>query len=372
MNYKKCPFRYIVNDDEKINIDKPITYDQFLVPISYVPTPVKMCPWTITIPNQETPRVITYPGVMPNTYIITEYGMVYNVVTNHEVLQRPNEGYMKCNLIRIDGSQYTYSVHIAWEWVPFRRDINLMINHIDGNKFNNSRFNLEWVTNRENIQHAIVTGLIPPHLNQGETHGMTKLTNEDVHNICKMLCDPRTSYDEILKIYGDKIGKQGLMDIANGRAWTHITCQYDIKHRCQSGQYHPNSKLTELDAHKICRMLQNPKTTYEEIAEEFKGKFTIYAIIDVAHGRTWKNVSDQYTIPHRELKGMHVGENHPNVKLTEKEVHVICKMLKENKYKYKEIAEMLDNKVSVYTIFRINKGKIWRHISSQYGICQSE
>jgi hypothetical protein len=57
-------------------------------------------------------------------------------------------------------------------------DLTLHVNHIDGNKLNNYYLNLEWCTNAENMQHAILTGI---HNNTGENNVNCKYTDEQIH-----------------------------------------------------------------------------------------------------------------------------------------------------------------------------------------------
>ena len=69
------------------------------------------------------------------------------------------KGYMRLR-VTLDGVKHSYKVHrlVAMAFVPNPED-KPQVNHIDGNKNNNSADNLEWVTNRENARHAIDTGL---------------------------------------------------------------------------------------------------------------------------------------------------------------------------------------------------------------------
>lgn len=72
---------------------------------------------------------------------------------------KDKRGYLKVNLYK--SSKYSSKrVHrlVATAFIP-NLDNKTQVNHIDGNKQNNTVSNLEWCTNSENMQHAWRTGL---------------------------------------------------------------------------------------------------------------------------------------------------------------------------------------------------------------------
>lgn len=117
------------------------------------------------------------------------------------------KGYIRVILSK-HGFNNAFSVHrlVATAFIP-NNESKPYINHIDGNKQNNTADNLEWCTCNENIKHAYKTGLKKPSTKK-------KLNLYEVNEIR----ESKGIYQkDLAKKYG--VSQQTISKIINGQRW---------------------------------------------------------------------------------------------------------------------------------------------------------
>jgi hypothetical protein len=92
------------------------------------------------------------------------------------------------------------------------------VNHIDGNKLNNSINNLEWVTSQENCIHAFKIGLQKRIQRFGEKNNTSKLKTNQIKEIRSL--KGKKMLKEISKQYNISISQ--ISAIQNYNSWKHI------------------------------------------------------------------------------------------------------------------------------------------------------
>jgi predicted nucleic acid-binding protein len=119
--------------------------------------------------------------------------------------------YLVCNLSK-NNKHKTIKIHrlVAKNFVENPNN-KIQVNHIDGNKNNNAYDNLEWVTNKENREHACKLGL---HFKMlvGQEKNVCKYylkTNISILKIAKKFNTTRQVIGRILKENNIKIRRSG-------------------------------------------------------------------------------------------------------------------------------------------------------------------
>ena len=127
------------------------------------------------------------------------------------------DGYHHVSIYGIN-CRKTFKVHrlVAQAFIQ-NTDNKPQINHKDGNKSNNNYWNLEWNTDKENINHAIKTKL---RNNKGIKNCNHKLSEEQVLEIRRLYSSGNYIQSELAKMFN--IYENHISLIINKKFWKHI------------------------------------------------------------------------------------------------------------------------------------------------------
>jgi HNH endonuclease len=118
--------------------------------------------------------------------------------------------------LSVNGKSRSVLVHtlVAEAFLGPKPD-GMEVNHKNADRSDPSADNLEYVTHRENIQHASALGLIP----KGMAHRKAKITDDDVREI-RALRKAGLSHIEIAKRF--PIKPPAVCQIVNRKLWRHV------------------------------------------------------------------------------------------------------------------------------------------------------
>lgn len=149
-------------------------------------------------------------------YSITIDGEVYSWKNKLYLKpQKQRNGYLTINLYK-DKNFKTKTIHRLVAETFLENKFNKpFVNHKDLDKTNNKASNLEWVTAKENLQHACDNGI-----RIGEKNGNSKLNANQIKEIREKYKFRKYTYKDLSKEYG--IGKNYIGRIINKIVWKHL------------------------------------------------------------------------------------------------------------------------------------------------------
>jgi hypothetical protein len=174
---------------------------------------------------------------LDSLYAVSSLGRIRRAVpgrtTRTNRLLRPyltRRGYMRIGMRNLRGEYVKSHIHqfVAEAFLGSRPTPQHQVNHLDGNKLNNQASNLEWVTPRQNLRHAVAHGLhLPPPVAperrpRGTANPNVRLTESAVLAIRAA----RGIVPRRLLAQTHGVGKSTIDQVWSGRTWRHLLDGY--------------------------------------------------------------------------------------------------------------------------------------------------
>lgn len=134
-----------------------------------------------------------------------------------KAFSRNNQGYLSVHLYA-NNKMSKFYVHrlVASAFIENPSELP-QVNHLDGDKANNSRSNLEWCDGTTNCTHALATELYESA--RGEAIGSAVLTETEVIEI-RSLAASGHYHKDIAEVFG--VGRKAITKIVNRQRWKHV------------------------------------------------------------------------------------------------------------------------------------------------------
>ncbi len=166
-------------------------------------------------------KKVIYKGIV-TSLAVNEKGEVYNYEKDmYPKLFVNTNGYVTASIPKIR-KQYRVHRMVAEAFIDNPNNYPY-VNHIDGNKENNSVENLEWVTAQMNTQHAELHHLV--NHARGESSGANVYPEEKIREVCVLL-EKRIPCTEISKMTG--VSRSVVTGVKFGKIWKHVFKDYNI------------------------------------------------------------------------------------------------------------------------------------------------
>ena len=223
-------------------------------------------------------------------YEVSDTGVVFSINKSgkEKILKHfiTDDGYHRV-VIHLHGVKYTKQVHrlVAMAFIP-NPENKPQVNHINGNKNDNSVTNLEWNTPKENIDHAWSNGLSHPAY--CENHPNAVYTDEQIHEVCKELERNQLTMAEI----GEKtsVSYTVVKQIRSHVIWNQISSKYDFSHYNCTAR---GRRFTEDQIRSVCDLLEDRSNTIEDVRK--KSGMQLNFIHKLATGISHTDITSDYT-----------------------------------------------------------------------------